>query len=227
MPARIALLRAALLGSLMLLGACNMVVTTKPLFTASDSAGVPQLKPGVWNEKPDPACAVDETKPLADWPSCAHGVIVQNGQIGAYSTDANGKRVWTASTILMVGGDPRVMQFHLPDIDLKGLGGAKLDLLYLYMALRPTSTDADGRVTAFTSWPIVCGPPPPDGTKSPDGKGVRLGTLTPLPGLVMDKAGGNCTPTSPAAVLAAAAPTEQWAKGSSLSVEHWVRDGTR
>ena len=58
----------ALLAAAALLGGCNMVTTSTPLFAVE--AGSPKLKPGVW-ATPDAACVFDPNEPAERWPSCA------------------------------------------------------------------------------------------------------------------------------------------------------------
>jgi hypothetical protein len=212
--------------SLLLLGACNMVVTKAPLFAKSDTIGAPQLRPGVWIEQSDKPCDFDPSKPLADWPACAKGSVVLDGKIGGYNVDANGKKAWTTSELLVAGGNPRVIQVRMEDLDVKGVGDIPIGPMYFYMAAHPTKTDEAGRVIAYTAWPVLCGPPPPADAKTPSG-GMRSGTLEPLPGLTMDKDDNNCTTTSQDAVRAAAAASEKWTPPSTLSAVRWVRDGDR
>jgi hypothetical protein len=219
--------RILIIASLLLLGACNMVVTKDPMFTKADTGGF-RLREGVWNEPSSSPCDFDETKPLAQWPDCAKGVVVTKDQIGAWDTDAKGARTWRSSDVIFAGGQPPVAQVHLQDMEMKGVGDLPISpSLYLYLALRPTKTDDAGRVTAYTGWPILCGPPPPDGAKGPDGTSPRMGTLAPLPGLTMDKDGNNCTPASREALRAAGVASEKWAKPDSMTVTRWVRDGDR
>jgi hypothetical protein len=215
------------IASLALLGACNMVVTKAPLFSKADTAGLAQLRPGVWRETTDKPCDFDETKPLADWPGCANGFITKDGQVGGYDTDANGKKTWSSLELIVAGGEPRVMQVLMKELGVKGLGDLPFGPMYLYVAAHPTKTDAQGRIVAYSGWPILCGPPPPPDAKGPDGNSVRTGTLKPLPGLTMDKDGNNCTTTSQAAVQAAAKTSEQWQDSNATTENHWVRDGDR
>lgn len=215
-----------IIAGLLLLGACNMVVTTTPLFSKADTAGEAQLRPGVWRETPKDPCDFDETKPFADWPGCANGFVVKDGQVGGYNTDANGKKTWTSSDLIVAGGEPRVMQVLMKDLGVKGLGDLPFGPMYLYAAAHPTKTDAQGRIVAFTSWPILCGPPPPSDAKTPSG-GMRMGTLEPLPGLTMDKDDNNCTTTSQSVVHAAANANAQWRKPEDTTDDRWVRDGDR
>jgi len=211
---------------LLLLGGCNMVVTKTPLFAKSDTAGVPQLRPGIWIEQSDKPCDFDPAKPLADWPDCAKGAIVLDGKVGGYNADADGKKTLTTTDLVVAGGDPRIVQIRMDDLELKGLGDVPLGPMYLYMAARPTKTDETGRITAYVAWPILCGSPPPQNAKTSAG-GMRFGTLKPLPGLTMDKDDNNCTTTSQDVVRAAAAASEKWTSPDNLSAEHWVREGDR
>jgi hypothetical protein len=219
--------RFLITAGLLLLGACNMVITKDPVFTRSNASGLP-LREGIWREASDSPCDFDETKPLAQWPDCAKGSVVAKGQIGAWDTDDKGVRTWKTSDVVFADGRPPVAQVHLQDMDLKGLGDVPIKpSLYLYLVIRPTKTDEAGRITAYTGWPIFCGPPPPEGSKGPDGSSPRMGTLAPLPGLTMDKQGDDCTTASPDALRAAGVASEKWAAAGSMTVTRWVRDGDR
>jgi hypothetical protein len=91
---------------------------------------------------------------------------------------------------------------------------------YGYGAVRPTRFDSEGRITAFTIWPVQCGPPPPKNAKGED---VAPATLKPLPGIVMKKGDPVCTTTSVAALRNAARASEAWAPQPPRE-SHWVRD---
>jgi hypothetical protein len=219
--------RILIIASLLLLGACNMVVTKDALFTRSSAPGLP-LREGIWREGSDSPCDVDEAKPLAQWPDCAKGVLVSKGQIGGWDTDDKGVKTWKTSDVVFADGKPAVTQVHLQDMDMKGVGDLPIKpSFYLYLVIKPTKTDEAGRITAYTGWPIFCGAPPPDGAKGPDGTSPRMGTLAPLPGLTMDEAGNNCTTASPDALRAAGAASEKWAQAGTMTVTRWVRDGDR
>jgi len=217
--------RLLIIASLLLLGACNMVATKQPLFSNADAAGAAPLRPGVWRETAQKPCDFDETRPLAEWPDCADGFVVRHGQVGGYNTDANGKKTWTSSELIVAGGEPRVIQVLLKDLGVKGLGELPFGPMYLYLAARPTRFDDQGRIVAYTAWPILCGPPPPPDAKGPDGNSTRTGTLEPLPGLTMDKDANNCATTSQDVVRAAARASEQWRQ--TTTEDHWVHDGDR
>jgi hypothetical protein len=217
--------RAVVIAALALLGACNMVMTKEPLFTAADAAGAPAMKAGLWRQGGDSSCRFDEAQPLASWPACANGFLLKdNGEVGAYQTQA-GKKTWNVTPFILASGNPRVFQTRLD----ASLGGAMLTLppMYMYAAIEPTKLDAGGRITAVTTWFVLCGPPPPAGAKAPDGTSTRNGTLQPLPGLTMDASANDCVTTSPDAVRHAAAASRQWMPPDTFTSDHWVREGDR
>jgi hypothetical protein len=201
------------------MGGCNMIVTTSPMFSHADEAGAPKLRPGVWSTTPDKPCAFDEAAPLETWPTCASGAVVRDGAVVSL-TESGGKKTSTTTEFVLAAGEPRVLQ-----ISMGGLGKASgLPITgYFYGGLRPTGDDDQGRITAYEAWPAFCGPPP----KVEAGKAATgpQGTREPFAGLVMDKAGENCSAQSQDAVRNAAARSR--ALADSRSHSHWVRDGER
>jgi hypothetical protein len=185
------------IAALAVLGGCNMVHSSAPMFSAADSAGAPTFRDGVW-ASPDRGCQFDPNTPVKSWPKCADGS----------STIAPA----TGETYLFVAGDPLILQVRHEDDD------HKVD--YYYAGVEPLKLDAQGRITAFKGWLIQCGPPPP-APKSPRAT-RRYGTRHPLQGLTMDPDGDDCMPASPAAVRAAAAPSRAWTGTQNTNI--WVRD---
>lgn len=213
---------ALVIAALALLGACNIVMTKTPLFTKADAAGAPRLRPGVWDENPAADCMVDESKPLTDWPGCANGfVVIDNNTFGGYG-DENGKRVWTTTSAILAAGDPPVFQL----LSTSAAATATNPDIYIYAGVAPTKRDAEGRIMATQSWPVLCGKPPPAAAKTSGGD-RRAGTLEPLPGMTMDADGNNCSTTSPAALRAAAKASRKWTTPGVMSSAHWVRDGDK
>jgi hypothetical protein len=210
--------------SLLLLGACNMVTTKTPMFGPADAAGAPQLRLGVWRGDSDHPCTVAEALPIARWPDCANAFVIQDGVLSFHNVNP---RTVSTTPFVLAGSSPSVLQAAGDDADAKAASASTDDRGYFYMGLRPTRTDPRGRITAFTAWSTLCGPPPPSGAKSTDGQHARYGSLTPLPGLTMDKDENNCTTTSKDALRAAAAASEKWTKPDSIIGAHWVRDGDR
>lgn len=210
--------RALVAGAAAALGGCNMVVTNTPMFAPSDADPALALREGVWNSTTDKACAFDDSAPLEAWPACASGSVVTATQVRSLQSQKDGTRTQTSTGYVLVNGDPPVMQIPIVPTDKI----ASPPVAFIYIALKPTSTDAKGRITAFSTWPVLCGPPP----KADLSKGgeARLGTREPLPGLVMEEA-GSCRPTSVAALRRAAAASQAWADTPGRS--RWVRDGER
>jgi len=209
--------------ALLALGGCNMVITQAPMFTKADGAGAPRFRPGVWRGKPDAACAFDEASPLDSWPACANGALVDDDAISMVKT-VNGQRTVAARIgYVLTAGEPRILQLSVAGLPT-GLG---LSLSgYFYGGVRPTKADDRGRIIAYTTWFVACGPPAPPPAAGSNPNKISFATLSPFTGLVMDKAGQNCTPNSGADLRNAA---EESAKlpSDSPSETRWVRDGDR
>jgi hypothetical protein len=222
--------------SLAMLGACNVVLTKAPVFAQADSAGAPTLRPGVWLLFEQPDCKVDTSKPFVDWPDCAGGALVGEGQIAGHKSGAP-RDVLEKTPVVLAAGDPRIAQLPV-DVDVSAQASASAsgdatasasasggghDRPYAYAAVRPTRFDAEGRITAFRFWPVDCGPPPP---KDKNGADVAAGTLHPLPGMQMKPGDAFCTTGSKAAIRAAAKASEAWADGP-IPEARWLRDAER
>ena len=233
------LARLALVGAALgLLTACNVVMTEKPLFTQADAAGAPALKPGVWLFFEEPGCKVDESKPFPEWPDCAGGGLVGAAEIKGHKQDAPPDQLETAPYVL-AAGDPRVMQIQV-DVDLSAhadvsasgedarasgstASASSHSQPYGYAAIRPTKLDSQGRIVAFTLWPVQCGPPPP---KDANGDDTAPATQKLLPGLTMKDGDPVCTTTSTTALRAAARASEAWAPQPPRDAR-WIRDAAR
>jgi len=228
--------RWLVVASLALLGACNVVLTKDPLFKPADAAGAPTLRPGVWLLFLQPDCRVDTRKPFVEWPDCAGGALVGDGEIAGHKSGAPPDALERAKVVL-AAGDPRIAQLPV-DIDTgagasaSASGGASASASvnggghaqpYGYLGVRPIKLDPEGRIVAFDYWPVACGPPPP---KDKNGADVAAGTLHPLPGMDMKPGDPICSTTSKAALRAAAKASEAWAD-KPLPQARWLRDGTR
>jgi hypothetical protein len=224
---------AALLG-LGLLSACNVVVTQTPLFTADDEAAAPRLKPGVWLAMKQGDCRFDESKPIDTWPECAGGAVVKVGELVGYNKKEGGG-AWEHDPFILAAGDPRIGQIRMTETlgvsaDAEASGGATatasatgggMSYSYGYVGVRVVSADPQGLITAVSYWPVMCGPPPP---KNKKGEDVAMGTLKPLPGMVMKPGDGVCSTTSKAVIHSAARASIPW--GPAMEA-HWIRDGDR
>ena len=210
--------------SLGLLSACNVVLTKQPLFTAADEAGAPSLRPGVWVME-DPDCSVDEKTPMTSWPDCSGGMVFRDGQaIGVSHKD--GKTSWERQPMVIAAGDPRIAQLRI-HLNLSSGSGRNTSgqdtTLYGYAALKVLKSGPRGKITAFTYWPVQCGPPPPP--PKPNARpeaALQMGTRHLLPGLEMKKGEAVCTTTSIPALRNAAKASEAWRE--KVTSAHWARE---
>lgn len=210
--------------SLGFLSACNVVLTKDPLFTAADEAGAPPLRPGVWVMQ-DPDCSFDEARPVTTWPDCSGGMIFRDGQAIGVSRK-EGKTSWERQPLVIAAGDPRIAQLRV-HLNLSSGSGHNVSgqetTLYGYAAVEPLKTGPAGRITAFSYWPVQCGPPPPP--PKPDAKpevAFQMGTRHLLPGLEMKEGEAVCTTSSIAALRNAAKASKAWAE--KIGTAHWARE---
>ena len=126
-----------------LLGGCNMVTASRPLFAAADSAGAPRLRPGLWTH-PDAGCAFDTATPAHTWPDCAGSVVVRptyfrGVRFGSAAPKADADKAMPADAVpyVLAGVYPSVLQVRIGDA-----GRAKQ---YVFEGLRPTKLDGAGR----------------------------------------------------------------------------------
>src|SRR6185312_2162812 len=168
-----------------LVAACNAVVTSAAVFGPDDAAGAAGLRDGVWTAGPDAKCRYSERAPITAWPDCASRLVIKGGQWMELKRDG-ARWSWDSTSILLAAGQPMIVQLYVP-------ANTETAATFNYAGLEPTARDGQGRITAFTGWQVLCGPPPPDPAQ---GQPKRYGTLTPLPGLTMDASNDDCTTTS-------------------------------
>ena len=199
---------AAVLGCVILLGACNDVFTNKPLFSAADAGADPPLHTGLWVVR-DPDCQFDDSRPAARWPKCAEWTVVRDRQILGLDAKA---RTWTSYDYILAAGLPRIMQ-----VDLRGDPAP-----FYYQAVEPIRLDPWGKIAEYRQWSIKCGPPPPP---APKGEKERYLTLQPLPGLTPAPDADHpddCLAQDEAALRNAAKASAAWE--ATPKVWRWVRD---
>ena len=208
LAAGLALALAALLG-----GCGNLVQSDAALFAKADTRGAPVFRRGLWIGD-DPDCKVDERLPREAWPGCAAAwVMTSRGLASAFDEDKE-------MHLLLAAGDPAIIQIEPPEREEGPFG---------YWALAVTAADRRGRATAFSAWPVLCGPP--DGADAPvSAAQAREGaqpyasvTRHPLPGL--EVRGANCFAARAATVRDAARASRAWTPFPMDA--HWVRDGER
>ena len=137
----------------LLLGGCNLVMAEFPVLTAADARGAPQFRTGLWVAR-DPACAVDTSKPMKDWPSCASPSIITADRIGG------AKGAGDETPYILAGGDPQVMQIEIQ------LDPAQ-PKLYMFLGVEARQKDDAGRIIEARTWAVQCGPPPPPKVDDP------------------------------------------------------------
>jgi hypothetical protein len=209
---------AAVLGAAWLLAGCNSVVSTTPLFAASDAQGQPQLRPGVWSDENAP-CEFDHSKPVSDWPGCATGWVVRPGVAMSFDDTGPPNPGQTRYPFVLAKGDPAVAQITLDDG-----GGAPPS--YAYGGLRPLKLDAQGRVIEYRMWLALCGPPPPS---DPSGEHDPTTTRQPIEGLVLDPSARDCVASAQGPVRESVRLSEAWSGADPQGRDRarWVRDGER
>lgn len=212
------------------LSACNMVVSEKPWF---DAASGPQLKDGLWANLETPACLVEAAAPLADWPACAAPMMIRGNTYAGPPTGSEPEHVaarldpvkWQPLAHVLVDGDPQIDQLFLesPASGETAPGVNQRKSLYLYVAVKPTARDADGRIIATQRWPVMCGPMPRN-AKGKDGR-PKFVTERPFAGLTVSE--GACLAKDQAALRNAAAQSQGVAQAASFAVvtSRWVSDG--
>lgn len=173
------------------LTACNAAVSEKPLFSARDAHGAPQLKPGLWamiEETGEGECVFDAAHPPTPWPGCAKPLKVSPTAMN----DASEEKPPMA--YIFARGSPRILQFRFdPD-------AGDSEVLYVYLGV--DAGPGRGPVTEATAWLVQCGPPS-------GGEGHSTGlTDHPLPG--MSVRDNTCFASSAQAIRAAAGPSREW-----------------
>lgn len=184
------------------LSACsNQVYSRGALFTPEPISAT--LRPGVW-AAPDESCRFDPAQPLADWPACAHGQVVELDQA---LWEAKGARLTLAP------GGPMILQLQ---VDRRPRDT-------WYYALAPLRRDEAGRLVEVETWAVLCGPPPPPGIDVGGASQEDGVTDRPLPGLHVS--GRNCLARRPEPVRHAARLSRGWDDDPTRA--YWVRDGDR
>lgn len=196
-----------------LLCGCNMVVTPTPIFGPEDVAGSP-LREGLWL-RDDPDCAVDTKGPATGWPECADWIVMRDGEM-QMPGEAPDAPFSGPMTFLITGGEPRILQVTLRQA---GRGGEPEAQINLYLGFEALAHDVGGRVTAYRSWPTLCGPPR-EREAGPDERLADLATEAPFPGLTLGKK-GDCVPEDVAALRGAAVASKPYEPFKSA---RWVRD---
>jgi hypothetical protein len=223
----------------LLLAGCNIVVSSKPVFTATDIGRPPVLKPGLWAEHPPCAPAAGPRSPPCVPPLANYRITADDMTelsppsapfMGGYASDAGADTDASPPGAQPqrppAGVDPRadyVLASGAPPVaQLRVTGPLTREIspeLYLYVAFTPTGRDRSGRIISAIVWPVPCGPPSSIDRDMRDG--VAFSTRHPSAGLSIGP-GSACTPKNGAAVLNAARRGLGWAR--LLMVLYWIGD---
>jgi hypothetical protein len=132
-------------GLSLLLGACNVAMSDKPLFGDAQRSSALVLEDGIWTlDEPD--CKADLGKPRKDWPNCVDWIIVGGSKalVGSDSKPGDGPE-----DILIVDGNPPLLQAKVTTSGSPPTWG--------YLVFHSLGNSKTGRVTAVEVWPVACG----------------------------------------------------------------------
>lgn len=211
------------------LGGCNMVVSEKPWFAASEAA-LPGLRDGLWANLKGSDCKFDPAQPMQDWPDCAQPMLVEGGRYRGPSMGADDEKgqladvtKWDKIDHVLVPGDPLIDQIDMSSGKNAGPQGESKG--FLYIAARILKRDEAGRGIEVLRWPVACGPLP---KKLPKRKGMPnpsdFVSKQPFPGLTVKDS--VCTAADIAVLRRAAALSEKIAVPNKTPpiTSRWVRE---
>ena len=113
------------------------------------------------------------------------------------------------------------------DDEWSAVDEAVSQLVHCYAGLRADALDTEGRIVAFTTWPIWCGPFP----RRAEGEDGPAVTDAPFPGLTV--VGEHCVAEDVGALRGAAVASETLLRSEELTEPpglprfRWIRDGWR
>lgn len=187
--------RSTLVLAALLLGACNMVMSEKPLFADADRSTLAP-RAGLWLMR-DKQCRFDESRPESGWPQCAMWVVVRSSGDRLEVMDGKGQTEQLGA--LFAAGDP-------PIIEVRWVDTAKDSRVYYgYLGLTAGPANSDGRFSSASAWLVECG------EQDPETKDIQ-----PHPGI-----GPDCRPSSKDAVRLAAKLSH---RADTVSEWRWLRD---
>lgn len=224
---RVAQQVAVLLGSMFLLTGCsNLVVADAPRFAADDASSTFVLRDGLWITE-TVECPVDVSMPVTEWPACAQWNVVRGGvegrsRVAIAEGDRDADHATGQQHRIVVSGVPLIMETS----DCPQSGQAETSwkqpaprsparkISYCYIGIAIAGTDPSGRITRFTSWPVVCG------IRTRKGQAV---TDRPWEGLKLRDE--NCLAVSEWALRNAARRSRDTPEAMAFSsTARWVRD---
>jgi hypothetical protein len=192
----------------LMLSACNVVMSEAPMFGAADAAKAPAFRDGAWVSLTADSQA-QWRDPKAPPPPCAEHGEVHGGRLVPPNDPAQ-------AVIIAGGGDPLIVQVQFTQQEA---ATGETFRIHIFGALKPTRFDDEGRIVEARRWLVLCGEPPPGAGEDSLRREEHL-TLSPLPGLTIDKALGICRPDSAAALRNAARASQAW--DLEKAVVRWI-----
>jgi hypothetical protein len=180
-----------------MLSGCNVAMSDKPLFAATERSISFRIADGLWLREEE-NCPVDLVKPYAEWPKCAGWVIVADHRIVG-GADIPSEEL--PQDIFIVDGPPPIVQAEIPKKDRA--------TIYYFFALEPRIAPAGGKLRALTLWIVPCG-------TEKKVEGASVSEVTPFEGFSPD-----CVAASKEAVLRAA--TRRPVTTDDVSNFCWIR----
>jgi hypothetical protein len=187
----------------------NHLRSRTPVLFRADEAALPTIPDGVWVSD-NPGCAFEPARPVSHWPSCVDGIVVKGGK--AVFPESNSYDALSGLTRLQIGPGLQIGQEGPGDPGAASYG---------YYGVEVLAAGSDGRPRLLRSFSLLCGPRPPEDSRTSDGK-RRTQTLEPYAGVVLDENG--CAPLGRAGLISAAFANRARAAADPGRAVRWVRE---
>lgn len=130
------------------LGACNMLISDKPIFAEADRA---ELAPrdGLWLS-PNRGCEFEKSQPETGWPDCAMWIVARNRGAELYLSD--GKMQVEALGGFLASGEPIIVQARWIDTAKEPRRA-----YYGFYGVEPHQIGRDGLFSSASIWVVECG----------------------------------------------------------------------
>jgi hypothetical protein len=145
MTARRHLLLALLLPAL---GACNMLISERPMYVDADRASVVPRN-GIWLS-PNRGCEFDSSQPETAWPDCAMWIVVRKQGDEMHLSD--GKKQVEELGGFFAAGEPLIVQARWIDTAKEPRRA-----YYGFYGVEPHQIGPDGFFSAASIWVVECG----------------------------------------------------------------------
>jgi hypothetical protein len=143
---------------ILMLSACGMAVSDKPMLEQADTAGAPQFADGVWlmpEVDKESDCKVDAARPVSSWPDCATWALHKDGQwFARYENSGIVTKAVPRDAVIVSNGDIAIVQL---ESDTSPAEDGTVDPTpYSFIAFdnKPAAT---GKLRAISFWIVMCG----------------------------------------------------------------------